>query len=231
MRLLTIVVLLLGALSAPAVSSPGALRPEPIESPAPSFPGELVNADVNEGEALVVVSIGDDGTVLETWTARATHPAFRDAAEKALLSWRYPESIATGAPWPRSDLVRFRFERSGQIVSRTHAEAAASAFPNRRNTPFGQEIGRIPILRAADLRRISGVTPKSAGTTPGGVVVVEFILNETGAVLVPFALAFEDSEQAKTCVAAVRKWQFEPPKAGLGRVRWTFRFPGVKPAP
>lgn len=215
----------------------GPSRPELVSGLAPAYPAALANESVNQGSALAFCTIADDGSVLDVWVPQSHHPAFAAAAEEALATWRYapapapaPSTDAAPAPWPRLDVVRFVFSRSGQITTRTHREALAGAFPGERSASFDFET--MPLVAASRLTRTRGGAPSAAALPPGlpaGAVTVEFIVEASGRVRLPVALRAEHPAHARAAVAAVREWAFAPLAKELDakavRVRWNFKFP------
>jgi TonB family protein len=76
------------------------IRPRLISSVPPTYPFALRRAGV-QGQAIVDVLIGTDGSVKEAHSIRATDPLFGAAAEAAVQQWRYeapPEETRLQVP-------------------------------------------------------------------------------------------------------------------------------------
>ncbi len=216
----------------PAALTASTERVPVIESPAPVFPPSLFTQSVNNGRALVVCTIGDDGTVLDLWTLDTNHLAFAEASEEALRTWRYaPAPVPTGTvvPWPRIDVVDFDFSRTGQITTKTHRDAMLGSFLTGR--PASGRIEDIPTMPSNRVSRVEGTGPAAPSGTPAGEVVVEFLLDQKGNVRLPVAIRADHLAHARAAVTAVRSWRFAPlspeTKAPAVRVRWNFRFPAT----
>jgi len=215
-----------------SLSQAQAQRVELLQGLAPDYPAALANESVNQGFALTVCTLADDGSVLEVWTPGFDHPAFAAAASEALAGWRYAPAAAEGpvAPWPRTDVVRFDFSRSGQITTRTHRDALAAVFPSRKVAGF--DLSSIPLVEGSRLTRVRGAPPAAStvsAETSAGEVVVEFFVERSGRVRLPVAVRADHGAQARLAVEALREWAFAPLGPELDhpavRVRWGFRFP------
>jgi len=214
----------------PAALSASTNRVPVIESPAPPFPSSLFTQAVNNGRALVVCTVNDDGSVLDLWTLETNHLAFAESAEGALRTWRYaPANVPAQSivPWPRIDVVDFDFSRSGQITTKTHREAMAASFLTPQ--PASGRIEDIPAVSSERIARLEGKAPAAPSATPAGEVVVEFLLDRTGRVRLPVAIRADHLAHARAAVTAVSSWRFAalPPeiKTPAVRMRWNFRFP------
>lgn len=204
-------------------------RPTLLEGHQPSFPAGLQAGDTNNGFATLACAVDDDGSVIETWALEASHSAFASSATRALEKWRYLETIGeeNSLPWPRIDLIRFEFERSGQITTKTHGEAIRDAFPTSRPKSHSG-IRYIPLLDPEGIVRLAGELPAPLPDPKSGEVIVEFLVDSQGNAHLPIAIAATHKDQARACVEAVREWNVYLPDPSLaapaGRVQWTFRF-------
>jgi hypothetical protein len=214
----------LGLLLSPLLATSGL---QPAHAPAPLYPIALTNEAVNYGVAWVACTVDDDGRVLETWTLRTSHPAFAEAAETALIEWRYEvRSAPSAAPWPRSEVVRFDFGRPGNVASFSALESIKGIFPYQPESLSAPE--SFPLLPSNSLKRLSGALPRPPAGVPPGRVLAEFVVDATGRVRVPVALEADHLEHARVVVSALREWRFERPVTSLEapavRLRWAFRF-------
>lgn len=200
-----------------------------LKSRAPEFPAALAIQGINNGFATVACTIDDDGYVVEYWTLLYSHPPFAQSAESVLSQWQYlpTDGLEEGNPWPRIDLIRFEFERSGQITSRNHNEAIRDLFPEP--TLLKTSLSEFPLLATDGISRLEGALPTPPGGVGAGDVVVEFLVDEFGGAHLPVALSAKHKEQAVAAVEAVRTWTIALPDPELARpaarIRWTFRFP------
>ncbi len=219
-------------------ASADAARVAVVHNPAPAYPAALFAASVNQGHAIVACTIGDDGSVLDLWTIESSNAAFADAAEGSLREWRYqatpaanaPGAVATvspAAPWPRTDLIRFNFFRTGHITTLTHIGAFERAFGE--SAPASTYPGEFPLVPLAKLKKLEGSAPAPTPGVPAGRVLVEFLVDAEGRVRVPLALSAEHRAHAESALAAVRAWRFAPTPTDRAsstvRVRIGFRFP------
>lgn len=219
-----------GASSPPEAASDAPVALAVISAPGPIFPMAVAGEPIYYGIAWVACAVDDDGSVLETWTLRATHPAFGQAAEAALQTWRYAPRAATTAPWPRTEVVRFNFGRPGHVETFPGVVALKSVFPY---LPSGNEnLGELPLLPPGTLTRIKGGPPRASSATRSGRVLIEFLVDSTGRVRLPVVLEATHPDQAREAAQTVRGWNFTALPASVeapaARVRWAFAF-GPKP--
>lgn len=200
-----------------------------LKSRTPEFPSSLANQGINNGFATIACAIDDEGFVVEYRTLLYSHPAFAQSAESVLSQWQYlpTDGFEENTPWPRIDLIRFEFERSGQITTRNHGEAIRDLFPEP--ILLTTSLSEFPLLSTDGIARLEGNLPTPPVGVGAGDVVVEFLVDEFGAAHLPIALSAKYKEQAVAAVEAVRSWTLALPEPELARpaarVRWTFRFP------
>jgi TonB family protein len=71
--------------------------PVPLQMDAPQYPYEMSRQGIG-GTVEVEFIIGSEGNVLEAKTSRTTNRAFNQAAEAAILKWRYKPAMKDGRP-------------------------------------------------------------------------------------------------------------------------------------
>lgn len=236
---------LLAALFAIASAGAGAAQPDRFDefqsarinqTYAPIFPEQLVPRYRNGGRVRVLVSVNREGRLEEWLVISYTAREFADSALAALRHWEFEPARLRGEPVDVCIELQFTFEVKGCVVSISPADYVAGAF----SSIFDQEeyrpcalrdLDRIPVPVAAPPPAYPPDIAKSTGTRE---VTVEFYIDETGAVRMPFVVGRPSFPLAHFAVAAVRQWKFETPTCHgtpvMVRARQVFRFNPDAPA-
>ena len=201
-----------------------------IQTVDPIFPETLIATYRRGGNATILVSISAEGELAEWLAIRHNDPLFAEAAVEALKHWKFEPARLRGEPVPVCTELKFSFEVKGVVVSVSSAELLEANF---NEITGGQNYGpctlrdldRIPV----PLQAVSPVYPKQiAERGASGEVVVDFYIDEHGAVRMPYVTGYPHQTLANLAVDAVKQWKFEPPtRRGipvLVHVRQVFRF-------
>jgi len=191
------------------------------------FPWMLSQQGITEGWARIAITVDGEGRLLDALPVAYTRRAFADQAVDALRRWRYEPTLIRGEPVGTQTEIVFNFQAVGVVVSfdterylNRMIEEKASYRPCTL-----RELDRVPtpIEAAAPV-----YSEQLADKGVVGQAVVEFYIDETGAVRVPAVVSADFAELGILAIAAVETWKFEPPTSNnepvLARVRQTFRF-------
>ena len=216
--MLTIVigVLLSGSLLARSSSAPSDLQSLEIrQTDDPLFPFHLMQMGVTQGEAQVAINTDATGKLVEWLVIGYTAPEFADAAVRAIKQWEFKPARLRGEPVGTVVELVFSFEARGVVVSSANL---TEQFTGRlMRITEGRYTYRPCSVRELD--RVPAPTVTVAPYYPAalakegvkGSVIVEFFIDETGAVRMPAASAKDDTALTALAVDAVSHWKFTPP--------------------
>jgi len=109
MKTVTYLIPLLMALTAGAMAATAAVTPpRPVETPAPAYPLELEDTG-QSGQALIELTITEQGRVARPHVQAADHPAFGQAALAVLDQWRFEPARRDGEPVAQRVVLPFNF--------------------------------------------------------------------------------------------------------------------------
>lgn len=199
----------------------GAAAREVLSYAMPRFPPELVGAKMGDGEAVVVITIDDDGKVDDSLVLEATNDAFGNAAISAVNEWLFKPISAIAADStvpelaktsPRREVLQFNFKRSGVVTTMSHADAARDGFVGTRGpelrTVAWKALDSEPRPINVNMPQLPPSTPAKHDKTP---LVINFVIDRQGQVRVPVILGSADPVLAKTVLSAVKTWRYTPP--------------------
>jgi len=203
-----------------------------VESRDPVFPPRLLQLAVTEGEARIVISVDQKGTLTEWLVAGYTRPEFATAAVDAIKDWKFEPARLRGEPMGAVAELTFHFTAQGVVVSSLNLGEMVEVqtmgllddrYRFRACTPA--ELDRMP----APLRTVAPVYPLAlAKQGVRGSVDVDFYIDETGAVRLPSLAPGENLELGSLAIAALSQWKFTPPtsrgRAALVKAVQTFNF-------
>jgi TonB family protein len=189
---------------------------------APQFPYKLRALGVSTGYAVVVVTVGSNGTVLDAVGIEASDAEFVNAVTELAPNWVF--APADSETLPRREVLQYRFRLSGVVSTRTHREAALEGFvdsnddfPRVRTVPYSD-------LDMPPVRIDAGA---SAPRPPvEGHAELSFVIDQAGRVRVPVVLEASETAIGLAALSEVRDWRFSPPQqAGQSvlvevRARW-----------
>lgn len=176
----------------------------------PNFPAGLRGVMSGDGEVVVALTIGSDGTVKDSVALLATNFDFAREALRAVNNWQF--SPMEAQTWPRREVLEFSFRRSGVVTSMSHAEAAKDGFLSKAyfqiQTVQQEELDSEP-------QRISGAMPALSRSALDGLgkqtIVINFVIDTDGLVRVPVVMEPNNPEVAKAVLGVVEAWRYSPP--------------------
>lgn len=177
---------------------------------APVYPFELLRQRIT-GSAKVAVWVGPDGQVWETRVLEATHRNFGLATQAMMESWTFEPAKRDGkAIWSVfsreqkfnryvSDFAANRLKVSDLLDALDEEDGKIYTFDRLNRAPKCQ-YQAVPVYPRA-LQKQSVMDR----------VLVEFVIDELGAVQLPHATKFTNEVLAWAATAAVSRWRFAPP--------------------
>ena len=228
-----------GAATAQTTAPLADCAPGAIERPLPEYPITLRKTHVTTGLAQVAICIDAEGKLADILVIRYTREEFATATVNALKKWRFTPAIRNGVPVTAQTELTFHFENTGMVVVDDVSSIVETFLHgNMRNTIITykpatlQELDRIPTPISATAPRY-GRDLSEKGIH--GSVLVEFFIDENGAIRMPAVLKADHPELASLAIDAITTWKFEPPlcrrQPVLVRAQQVFKFEPGKPQP
>jgi TonB family protein len=192
---------------------------------------------ISNGEARILINIDSTGRLTESMVLGYTHKPFADAATAAINEWRYEPAHYDGENVGTVADITFRFEIDGVLL----VERVGVPHFTQHET-----LGVKYVYKPHGLRTLDGIPTPIQVTQPiypkewidqghRGTVVVDFYIDETGAVRMPSVASTENSLLASAAAAAVKEWRFSPPlrkgRPVLAHCQQIFKFEPETAAP
>jgi TonB family protein len=181
----------------------------------PQFPASLAFSPISSGEARVLVNIDADGKLADWLVTGYTDKAFADEAIDALKQWRYQPPVRQGERVGARLELRFYFNSTGRVVTLSSMELP-DYFRQRVAPP--QLVSLVCALPDLDrpVTAVQTVNPGQPGgakqaPSPGGTVLVDFYIDETGQPRLPVVLDSTGDSYAQAAVGALSQWRFTAP--------------------
>ncbi len=177
------------------------------------YPYTLLNSGVTSGDAHVGIAVDPAGLLTDLLVVGYSHREFADAAVRAIREWDYTPMRVNGEPVASRMVIDVNFEAQGVVINITPgSDLAAHLLSFRREHGYGpctvRELDAIP----APLEFVAPAYPsdlKQRGVT--GEAVVDFYIDETGAVRLAAVTCADFTELGALAVNAVEQWKFAPP--------------------
>lgn len=173
------------------------------------FPGSMRVVGVKEGKASIVLAIGKEGQLQDSFVLNSSHRAFAESALKSLSQWRFAPASYESSPIDSSVQIDLNFQIDRELGWQIQAPAPANITSaglqetSVSSTPF-EQLDQIPLpLRIVD----------PSGDT-NGRATIEFYIDEMGAVRCPRLIASTGLEVGELLLTTVSQWRFEPPLNG-----------------
>jgi outer membrane biosynthesis protein TonB len=197
-------------------ASPGKNTLEVAFMPTQTFPHELSQRGVREGEADVIVSISPNGRAADWLVTACTDPAFEKMLAELLPALEFKLSTSKDLTGPVRVSLRFLFESTGVVVSHTASDSIDNIL-NRIATPrrieklgTPRQLDRAPTLQ----HTVAPLYPEDLNNTAGARVTLEFLIDQNGRVRMPVLHDGENQLLANAAATALLDWRFDPPTRG-----------------
>ncbi len=115
-----------GCLHVPTGATVGFRPMRVIETVKPQFPLEMSNRGITEGQVWLTISVDPDGRLVDRLLTAYTRASFAKAAIEALHEWKFEPARVAGVPVATRQEFHFYFSITGQVVSRSGADAHTS---------------------------------------------------------------------------------------------------------
>ena len=174
---------------------------------APQFPHTLRALGVATGYSVVVVTVSDEGRVLDAVGVEASNPAFTEAVIEKTPKWLFAPT--EGGTTPRREVLHYRFRLSGVVSSLTHREGAKEAFAEAKD-----DFARVRTVAWSDLDSppvrldVSAADPQ---LPIGGSAEISFVIDQEGNVRVPVIVSATESDIGIIALEQIAQWRFSPP--------------------
>ena len=199
-----------------AQAQPKTVRPRVVDEPVWSYPVAADRAGVHQGEARALVSISEQGRVVDFVLIGCTHRAFAEAVAEALPQYRFSPAKVRGEPATVRVPLSFYFKQEGRITSistldQLDIEISRLSRADEKYTSWLCPQDRLdrPLTPA---RTFSPRYPaEMIGRGERGTVKLDFIVDRAGKVRMPAVDDGAHPSFTREAVAALGAWEFEPP--------------------
>lgn len=216
------------------------VSPQVVDEPLWVYPPQAERAGVREGEARALLSISEQGELLDFMVVGCTHLAFADAVAAALPKYRFKPARVRGEPTTVRLPLSFYFKQEGTITSFSTLDESMARVVRSFQGADGFISFVCPASRLDQpLKATQSFSPRYPDELRSrretGVVTVDFYVDGEGRVRLPAIEPGSHPSFAREAVAALNAWRFETPThAGrpvIVRVTQSFRFhpPEEKP--
>jgi len=184
-----------------------------VQSSSIIYPYVLLNDGIVSGEAHVAIAVDPTGRISDLLVVVYSHRAFADAAVRAIREWTYEPARLNGEPVACRALVKVNFEAKGVVISiNPGSDLSTYLLSFRRDRNYEpcrmEELDAIP----TPLEIIAPAYPlelQQHGVD--GEAVIDFYIDESGAVRLPAVVRADFWELGALAVNAVEQWKFDPP--------------------
>ena len=207
--LVSVIVAATGLVSSPSVSVAEKTSPQPLDIVRPEYPEDL-KAQMVEGEAVVTLTINEEGVPEDCVLKEASHEAFGEAAMAAVKQWRFKPATEDGeAVSVRVNLpVRFNMSPEERINAMFRRRVYKGIDPDvavldGKRLPDGKQ--PVPVVS-----RYPRYPEKLKGSGKDGEVTVRFVIDTDGKPINPEFTAVSDNAFITPVLAAVATSEYEP---------------------
>jgi TonB family protein len=219
-------------LSHASASPPPVVAPRIVEEPVWVYPYKAERAGLRRGEARAMLSISEQGELLDFLVIGSTHVAFAEEVVAAMPQLRFSPPKVRGEPATVRMPFSFYFQQEGTIASLTamdqwEAQMARLSPQDEFHSWIcpGRELDR-PLTPVKVFSPRYPDEMRSRGEE--AVVEIDFFVDGAGRVRLPAVEVARHPSFAREAVAALTAWTFEPPTRGgqpvIVRVTQKFHF-------
>lgn len=212
---------------------PKVVSPRVIDEPIWSYPVQAERAGVREGEALAMLSISEEGQLLDFMVLGASHLAFADEVAKSLPKIRFSPAKLRGEPATVRLPLSFYFKQEGTITSFASIDESAARMMRTFQIDGGFVSFVCPQNRLDQpLRPAKVFTPRYPeelrSRRESASVTIDFYVDGEGRVRLPAVETGSHPSFAREAAAALTAWEFDPPRSNgrpvIVRALQTFHF-------
>jgi TonB family protein len=211
----------------PAASSSKHLKV--IQTESMRYPLEMRMNGVRTGTVRAILQVDADGRLSDHLIIAYTKKPFADEVVRTITKWKFEPEVINGTPVASVVELTFDFRVDGiMLVQKLITEVVRSDPGDDR---FEYQVRSMKYLDKipTPVNVVNPGYPKEYSDQGiVGKVVVDFYIDENGAVRMPAALVGSNPLLAGLAVNAVEKWQFTPPtyrgRPVMVHVQQTFNF-------
>ena len=187
-------------------------QPKPIETPLPSYPAALSDTDI-DGTVVITATVKADGSISDAAIKSADHPAFGEAAMKAILSWQFAPATKGSQAIDAKVAIPFEFtapahQRINDMLNRKVYRPIAEHIFEQKDLGKKLKVAKKASPQYPSSLHNSGIDAK---------VRVKFVVAPDGSTLNPEVLDKPNKEFALPAITAVANTMYKPPmKDGKG---------------
>jgi len=205
------------------------IRFEAILKPQPSFPRKLAKHGITEGYAIILVSVSEEGSLVDWLTIEASDRSIIKEVEKVIWDWWFSIPEIDGIPRQVCNKITITFnakmiqstatDTSGGLVNRHYDKL----LQKQRYYHLGPIRSRpYRIVSVAELDQYpeatyvvpATISPELLRECMGAEAVFEFYIDEKGYVRIPSLKRVEgyaDEVALNAAQQALLQWKFKPP--------------------
>lgn len=197
-----------------------------IEKERPRFPLSLQRQGVAKGEVRLMLEVDPQGVLTDCLITAFTRKEFAYEARKAIATWRFVPARIGGEPVSAVAPLTIIFQSNGVLAVVRQAEALSRGEQHYDYAPCpARDLDHAPEV----LKKVSPMySSQLRDQGVRGRVLLDFYIDETGAVRFPIAREPVDPRLAGLAVQALKGWAFEKPTRGgvpvLARASTSFAF-------
>lgn len=198
------------------------------------YPYELLKQRV-KGKATIFFMIDPDGRVRQTEVVSATHADFGAATQAMMQSWKFEPAMRQGQPIYSVFKMEHVFDED-ERDSWIDDDALRLLRASEKNPSLLVKLSDLDALPVPLYKPMPAYPFNLKKENKSGLAIIEFVLDEKGAVHFPRIVEADQAEFGWAAATAVVRWRFTPPlqkgKPVQARLRLPMRFTAQdEPAP
>ena len=210
-----LIILLASMLGIPAFAMSSGNLPLEIITTRAVFPREAALRGVDYGYARVAIEVSPNGNLIDHLVTECSEKEFAQEAGKLVTTASYRVPADDGQPTAVRTNLLVEFETSGLIISSDWNEIVESYLHGRQIKRTGFSLKGASEIDAAPqlVNAVKPVYPTDwAERGISGRVLIDFYIDETGAVRLPAIASADFDELGTVALDAVRQWTFAVPR-------------------
>jgi TonB family protein len=197
------------------------------------YPYELLKQRV-KGKATISFMIDPDGRVRQTEVLSATHADFGAATQAMMQSWQFEPAMRRGEPIFSVFKMEHMFDED-ERDSWIDDDALRLLRNSEKNPALLAKLSELDALPVPLYKPMPPYPFQLKKENKSGIAIIEFVLDEKGAVHFPRIVEADQAEFGWAAATAIVRWRFTPPlqkgKPVQARLRLPMRFnAGDEPA-
>ena len=201
-----------------------------LDMELPTYPNKMVFQGIYDGQATLVISVDETGSITDVFQESYTHPIFGRLADESVRKWTFQPAKLNGEPVPSIKPVNFNFDDRGGVYSVGIHEAASSSlmFTSSPNSKRVYNLKELDELLEPELMVQPYYPEEFRDRGIDGSATVLFYIDEAGSTRMAHLEGYTHSSFGTSAISAVINWKFKAPtvkgKPATIQVRQTFNF-------